>query len=163
MPANNLVATLEQWIEVSRHRSMHDFIQYARGHGLAMSQLGALEHIRRAGSTPVTALGHHLDVSGAAASQMMERLVQQGFVLRSVDPHDRRVKKVDLTEKGRQVMAEAVCARRGWLEDLAESFSEDEKDQVLGALHILIEKTKRLGLPSDESGCSHPGSPDPKE
>jgi len=157
MQAESLVTVLEEWIEVSRHRSMHDFLQYARKAGLTMSNVGALNHINRQGACAVTALGAHLDVSGAAASQMMERLVQQGLVLRSVDPEDRRVKRVQLTEKGHQVLDEGVRARQGWLDDLAAALSDEEKRQVIAALHVLIEKTGQLGEPDREAGCRHPG------
>lgn len=163
MPADDLVTMLQKWIEVSRHQSMHDFIRYAREQGLGMSHLGALKHIYYSGPCTVTALADHLGISGAAGSQMLERFVQQGLALRSVDPDDRRVKIIELTEEGRRVMAESVCARRGWLEDLAESFSDDEQALVFEALQIMVDKTVKLGALSKYQGCHHPGCEHPKE
>ena len=61
------------------HRSMRHFLRYARESGLSMSQFGALFHIHRRGSSGVTDLGDHLGVTSAAASQMLDRLVQQGL------------------------------------------------------------------------------------
>jgi len=100
MPVDPFVATLEEWIKVSRHRMMRNFIDYARRSGLSMSHIGALFHLHHEGTCGVTELGNHLDVSSAAASQMLERLVQQDLIQRTEDPDDRRVKQIVLTDKG---------------------------------------------------------------
>ncbi len=78
-----LVDTLEKWIEVFMHRSMHDFMGYVRESGLSMPQLGAMFQIHHRGSCGVTDLGDKLGVTSSAASQMLERLVHQGLIQRS--------------------------------------------------------------------------------
>jgi DNA-binding MarR family transcriptional regulator len=128
-------------------RSMRNFLHYARETGLSMSQISVLFHLRRMQSCGVTDLGDHLGVSSAAASQMLERLVQQGLILRSEDPQDRRVKQIVLTEKGRQVIEAGVAARQDWLVDLAESLSATEKQQIGVALNLLVDKASQLGQP----------------
>jgi DNA-binding MarR family transcriptional regulator len=141
------VDTLGEWIEVFMRRSMHNFISYSKEKGLSMSQIGALFRIFR-GSCSVSDIGDNLGVTNAAASQMLERLVQQGLILRKEDPGDRRVKQVELTGKGRQIVQESIAARQGWLENLAHTLSDDEREQVIAALNILIEKAEHLeGLP----------------
>jgi len=130
-------------------RSMRDFMGYARERGLSMSQLGALFQIRRRGSSGVTDLGDDLGVTSSAASQMLERLVQQGLILRSEDPSDRRVKQIVLTEKGIQVLQESIRARQGWLSDLGETLSDSEKEDVIAALNILIDKANHLNQPAE--------------
>jgi DNA-binding MarR family transcriptional regulator len=146
-PDDPLVVTLQKWIEVSMHRSMRHFICYARESGLSMSQLGALFHIQRSGSCGVTDLGDDLGVTSSAASQMLERLVQQELVLRSQDPSDRRVKQIGLTDKGLEVLRESIRARQSWLYDLAETLSDSEKEAIIGALNTLIDKANQLGQP----------------
>jgi DNA-binding MarR family transcriptional regulator len=147
--ADPFIATLQEWIEVSMHRSIRNFICYAREGGLSMSQLGALFHIHRQGTSGVTDLGDHLGVTSAAASQMLERLVQQELILRSEDPSDRRVKQIILTDKGLQVLQESIRARQGWLYDLAETLSASEKGTITAALNILIDKANHLGQASE--------------
>jgi DNA-binding MarR family transcriptional regulator len=139
------LATLQQWIEVSMHRSIRNFICFSRESGLSMSQLGTLFHLHHIGSSGVTDLGEHLGVTSAAASQMLERLAQQGLILRTEDPSDRRVKQILLTDKGLQVLQESIRARQAWLYDLAESLSDSEKEASLPALRILIDRASRLG------------------
>ena len=147
MPSDPFVATLEEWIKVSMHRSMRNFLRYARKSGLSMSHLGAMFHIHRMGSCGVTDLGDHLGVTSAASSQMLERLVQQELILRTEDPKDRRVKQIVLTDKGHRVLEESIHARQRWLDDLTATLSEGEKETIMAALEILIDKTRNLKQP----------------
>lgn len=128
-------------------RSMKNFIIFAKESGLSMSQIGALFRIHK-GSGNVSDIGDELGVTSAAASQMLERLVQQNLILRTEDPHDRRVKQIVLTEKGQQTLGEVVRARQSWLVYLAATLSPNEKEQVALALNILIEKAQKLEEPS---------------
>ena len=147
MQNDPFVATLEEWIKVSMHRSMRNFLCYARKGGLSMSHIGALFHIHREGKCGVTELGKHLDVTSAAASQMLERLVQQELILRTEDPKDRRGKQIVLTDKGDRVLEEGIRARQSWLDDLTETLSDGEKETIMGALNILIDKARNLKQP----------------
>jgi DNA-binding MarR family transcriptional regulator len=142
--ADSLAAMLQRWIEVSMHHSIRGFICYARESGLSTSQLGALLHIHHRGRSGVTDLGDDLGVTSSAASQMLERLVQQELVLRSEDPDDRRVKQIILTDKGLQVIQDSIRSRQDWLYEMVESLSDSEKETVMAALNILIDKANRL-------------------
>jgi DNA-binding MarR family transcriptional regulator len=138
------VNTLGNWVEVFMRRSMHNFITYSKEKGLSMSQVGALLRIFRGGRSSVSDIGDNLGVTSAAASQMLERLVQQGLILREEDPDDRRVRQIVLTDKGRQILQESIAARQGWLENLAHTLSDSEREQITAALYILIEKANQL-------------------
>lgn len=147
--ADPLVAALEEWIDVFMHSSMQHLIQYARKEGLSMSQLGALFHLDKMGTSGVTDLGDHLGVTSAAASQMLERLVQQGLIQRSEDPQDRRVKQIYLTEQGCSILEGTIRTRKGWLDKIANSFVDGDKEPIISALNILIERAQHLDQPSD--------------
>ncbi len=144
---DRLTAALQEWIGVFMRRSMRNFILYAKESGLSMSQIGAMLYIHRAGVSAVSALGDDLGITTAAASQMLERLVQQELVDRSEDPHDRRVKQVALTARGHQVLHESIRARQSWLEELSSVLTPEEQDQVVAALQILIERANQLQEP----------------
>jgi DNA-binding MarR family transcriptional regulator len=144
MSADPFVATLQDWIEVSMRHSMRNFLRYARESGLSMSHFGAIFHVHRIGSCGVTEMGEHLGVTSAAASQMLDRLVEQGLVIRTEDPADRRVKRIELTEKGQQVFDEGIQARESWMGKLAGVLSEEEKGSIASALSIMIAKIKLL-------------------
>jgi DNA-binding MarR family transcriptional regulator len=140
---NDLTKTLQDWVEVFMHRSMRYVFLFTKEHNLSMSQMGALLNIHRQGVCSVSDIGDELGVTSAAASQMLERLVQQELIARSEDPHDRRGKQIVLTDKGRQVIQDSFHARQSWLGDLAQTLTPAEQESVIAALTLLIEKIKQ--------------------
>jgi|SRR5271157_367122 len=146
-PEDPFVATLQEWMEVFMRRSMRNFFLYSKENGLSMSQIGALFLIYRHARS-VSDLGDELGITSAASSQMLERLVQQELILRSEDPQDRRVKDIALTDKGRKTLKDSFRARKGWLQELAQALSREEKEQIAAALKILIGKTNQLEAPT---------------
>ena len=150
-PADPLVAMLQECLSALMHRTLGGVLGYARERGLSASQLGALLHIHRRGSSAVTPLADDLGITSSAASQMADRLVDQGLILRSEDPHDRRAKTLILTDKGLSVLQEGVRARQASLADLAASLTASERETVVAALRILIDRARRL-RPPDKPG-----------
>jgi|SRR5271157_3322661 len=138
-----LTRILQEWIGDFMQSSMRSLILYSKENGLSMSQIGALFQIYH-GRSNVSDLGEGLGITNAAASQMLERLVQQKLILRSEDPQDRRVKQLALTDKGCRIMDESIRARQGWLDDLVSGLSASQKELVAAAVKILIEKTNQL-------------------
>ncbi|MFN2158357.1 MAG: MarR family winged helix-turn-helix transcriptional regulator [Anaerolineales bacterium] len=138
------ISTLNQWIEILMRRSMRNFIRYARESGLSMSQFAVLFHLSKYRTSGVTDLGDHLGLTSAAVSQLLERLVQQGLILRTEDPNDRRVKQIILSEKGKQVLVKGIYVREDWFVNLSENLSPAEKDKIIGALKLLIDRDRLL-------------------
>jgi DNA-binding MarR family transcriptional regulator len=143
------VAAFQKWIEVFMRNSLRSFILYSKETGLSMSQIGALFHIFKGGSG-VSDIGEEMGVSSAAASQMLERLVQQGLILRTEDPRDRRSKKIILTERGQQIMEASIRVRQQWLTEIAGILTPAEREQVTAAMTLLIEKTAQLEQPKSD-------------
>ena len=141
-------SALCDWMDGSMHRSMHGLMLYARTNGLSMAQFGVLLHASR-GISGVCEVGDDMGISSAAASQMLERMVQQGLVSRRQDPHDRRVKQVVLTEKGQAFLQDGLRASRVWMDDLAASLSPSEADQVAAVLALLSEKAQQIAQSPD--------------
>jgi DNA-binding MarR family transcriptional regulator len=137
-------STLIRWSELYMQYSMRNFFHYSKKSGLSMSQIGALFWVFHKGNCAISDIGEELGVTSAAASQLLERLVQQGLILRSEDPVDRRMKQIVLTDQGRQVLQESIAARQSWVGNLAGVLSENERAQVVAALQILLEKSHQL-------------------
>jgi len=144
-----LMDRMRDWMEIFMRHSIRNFIHYAKENGLSLSQCGALLHLHHIGRAGVTDMGEHLGVSSAASSQMLDRLVQQGLILRSEDPGDRRVKQIVLTDRGHRIVEETVCARVSWLNDVFDVLSPSEKDRIALALDALIDKASQLGYPNE--------------
>jgi DNA-binding MarR family transcriptional regulator len=144
MPSDPFVPTLKQWMQVSMQHTMRNFLHFARESGLSMSHLGAIFHIDQIGTCGVTEIGDHLGVTSAAASQLLDRLVHQGLVQRREDPRDRRVKQIALTSRGQEILKQGIRARESWLDQLAETLSDSEKETITSSLSTLISRVNRL-------------------
>jgi DNA-binding MarR family transcriptional regulator len=139
-----LTQLLLDWSTIFVRLSMHDFNRLARGGGLSLAQMSVLMHLHYNGPREVMGFAELMQVSPAAASQMVERLVQAGLVQRVETRDDRRVRQVHLTEQGRQVVLTSVSARQQWVESLITRLPEEQKEAIGQALRVLIERAAEL-------------------
>jgi DNA-binding MarR family transcriptional regulator len=140
-------------------RSMHDLVQFTRDSGMSMTQLSTLMHLSHQGACGVSDIGNHLGVTSAAASQMIDRLVQQGFLERSEDPLDRRVKQIRVTPQGRQLIDAGIEARRRWMEDLTTALTPEEQALIVRALGVLTQIARHLERPAQPELRTDPAGP----
>lgn len=109
---------------------------------LAMSQVKLLLLISRPGQTfKVTDVADFLDVTNAAASRSIDRLVQRGLVDRSVSPDDRRAVRLSLTAEGRELLDRFTEVRNAELHALLGDFPEEK---LILATTLLDELSVRL-------------------
>ena len=85
-----------------------------------------------------------MSVTNAAASQMVDRLVQLGYLERAEDVNDRRMKQLTLTSKGRALIVKSLEARRRWLEDLVTALTPDQQAEIAEALALLTQAAREL-------------------
>ena len=143
-PSESFVSALGDWTDTLIQHTMDTIFLYSRKHGLSVSQMAALLLIHRKGTRSVSEVGDELEITSPAASQLLERLVQQGLVARSEDPKDRRLKQISLTERGEGVLREGLHARQKWLEGLADCISAEEQARMVAALKTLLETMHRM-------------------
>lgn len=141
---HDLAEALRDWMAVLMQHSMRGFVAHARDLGLSMTQIGAMMHLHRVGSCAVSEISSDLGVTNAAASQMLDRLVSQGFIVRQEDPADRRVKRVALTERGTSAVGETVEARRRLVDQLARSMSPEDRSKAIEGLKVLTRNLKEM-------------------
>ena len=79
-------------------------------------------------------LSGHLLVSNGNITGLINRLVEDGIVIRTINPRDRRAQKVRLSRKGERVFSEMAEAHEEWIETLFHEFGGDERDHALALL-----------------------------
>ncbi len=134
--------SLREWMDVFMHRSMRGWTHFAKSTGLSMPQFSILMQINHKGACGVSEISERFDISNAAASQLVEKLVQGGYIKRDEDPNDRRSKLLNLTAKGTGLIQQGVEQRHRWMDELLKSLSAEEKAKVSEALQILTDKAK---------------------
>jgi DNA-binding MarR family transcriptional regulator len=153
--SDNLHQALLDWVHVSMRRSMHAFTSWVNRANLSKSQIGTLMRLYYHGGCPISSVGDGLGITAAAASQMVDRLVQQDLIQREEDPDDRRVKKITLTREGRTLVSQGVEARVNWLRGLEAAIPEDAQPEMVAMLKQLTQAALSLEEPSLESELSH--------
>jgi DNA-binding MarR family transcriptional regulator len=141
---------LREWVEVFTNRSMRDTMQFWKESGLSMPHISTVMRLHYTGACGVSEVGSHLGVTNAAASQMVERLVQLGYLERAEDPNDRRVKQLTLTAKGNALIQKSLEARRRWLENLVEALTPKQQAEITSALVLLTEAARDVDRPQTE-------------
>jgi DNA-binding MarR family transcriptional regulator len=148
---------VKEWVEVFMHISFHDFKQFMDEEDLSPTQVNAMMRLYHGGSD-VSKIGEFTGVSNAAASQMLERLVQTGLVERKENPDDRRVKSLSLTDKGRQLVQRGFEVRQRWMGELTNHLSPQQLEDIGKALIMLTDAARKLEAseiqPSDISKSS---------
>ena len=102
-----------------------------------MQQAYVLTYIFHNGPSKISAICEHMMVSTAAASQMVDRLVNQNLVKRISDPSDGRVRNVVLSEQGKIFVEQSIEARQNWVKEIPPGLTNDQMDQIASALQQL--------------------------
>jgi MarR family transcriptional regulator, organic hydroperoxide resistance regulator len=142
--APQLNQVFRRWMDVFTSRSMRDWMRFVKSTGLSMPQFSILMmlHYRQTGS--ISEISERQAISAGAASQLVERLVQAGFIERKEDSQDRRAKVLSLTDKGRELIEAGSVERTRWLDDLIAGLSPEECVKVGEGLDILVNVAGRL-------------------
>jgi DNA-binding MarR family transcriptional regulator len=136
--------TIRQFLDIVLHHLMSERFQIAKANGLSMQQLGILMQLHHRGNCGISDLSDRFDITAAAASQLVDKLVQSGLIRREEDPHDRRAKLVNLTEKGKELVRQAGEAHYRWVDQLAGKLTADQRTQISEALIILTEAVREI-------------------
>ncbi len=131
-------------MDVVAHRTMRDWSRFVRTTGISMAQFSVLMQLHYKGACGVSDISERMDITSAAASQLVEKLVQSGLIERAEDPQDRRLKRITLSPKGQDLIRAGIMERYRWVEALSESLSDTEREKIGQALIILSETLQRL-------------------
>jgi DNA-binding MarR family transcriptional regulator len=119
-----------------------DVFRDAAASELSLSQVRALCLLDAADhEQALTELAPQLALSPAATGRALDALADAGLVSRRPDAIDRRVKRLAITDAGRELAARVTAARREALLRIAGSLEDDERDALSRALAPLLART----------------------
>jgi DNA-binding MarR family transcriptional regulator len=116
--------------------------------GVSGAQLWAIAAVVEQPGIRVTELGQLMAVHQSTTSNLVERLVQAGFLRRERSERDQRVVELFPTAKGVRLVRKAPAAVRGVLLDGLEKLGSRDLAALRGALGRLIEA---MGVAANES------------
>jgi len=135
---------LRAWMDVFMHRSMRGWNQFAKSTGLSMPQFSILMQLHYKGACGMSAISERFDVSAAAASQLVDKLVQAGYIERTEDPSDRRAKLLKLSTNGAKLVEDGIQERYSWMDELTSRLSAAEQTKISEALTLLTEAARQM-------------------
>lgn len=103
-----------------------------------------------AGDVPLASLIRDLRISKQAAGQLVDTLVNRGYLARSVDEQDRRRLNVTLTDRGRAAAATQAAARERVDAELLAKVGPQCIEHTRVALAVLTEMAGWGETPTDD-------------
>ena len=137
---------IENWSKRYFFQSLTDFFNYLKHSELSLLQGYALTYLFFKGPLKISELCEHMMVSLGAASQMVDRLEKLEMVQRVADPEDRRVRKVQVLDRGKKFVQENFAFSQSWLSEIPSQITPEQEAQVTAALSILIQSFQNYDL-----------------
>jgi DNA-binding MarR family transcriptional regulator len=113
--------------------------------GVTLAQMRVLWTLEREGSAALGEIARMLCVSNSTATELSDRLVRGGFAKRRAEPDDRRRVSLNLTPKGRSLLAQFARLRTERWEYVLRKLSAGEVRRLAGSLAVvdrLLEKSR---------------------
>ena len=101
-----------------------------QGPGLGESDFRVLEILLHKGAQPVNVIGPKVNLTPGSISVAVDRLHGRGLVSRVEDPEDRRVRIVDLTPRGRELIVPVFRRHAAVLEEVFAVLRPGERVQL---------------------------------
>ena len=141
--------SIRAWMDIFMHRSMRGWGRFAKSTGLSMPQFSVLMQLHYRGACGMSKISEGYDITPAAASQLVDKLVQSGLIQRVEDPNDRRAKLLSLATKGEELVQQGIAERYRWVDELAAKLSAEERAQVSDALDIMTRAAREMELEAE--------------
>jgi DNA-binding MarR family transcriptional regulator len=142
--STQITQPLREWMDVFMHRSMRGWNHFAKSTGLSMPQFSILMQLHYKGPCGMSEISERFDVTAAAASQLVDKLVQAGYIERTEDPSDRRAKLLKLSARGAKLVDDGIQERYRWMDELSSKLSAVDQTKISEALSILTEEARKL-------------------
>ncbi len=141
------------WLVLSRANRAVEVraLQSIDGTGLCASDFGLLEALLHKGPLPVSVLGRKLLLTTGSITTAVDRLARRGLVRRKDHPQDRRVRLVELTPQGRELIEPAFVRHAADLEEVVSVLTPEERATLSALLRRLGKGAEGAAADPDET------------
>ncbi|MBS4173742.1 MarR family transcriptional regulator [Bacillus sp. FJAT-49736] len=89
-------------------------------------QFVALQWLFEEGDMTIGELSNKMYLAFSTTTDLIDRMEKNELVVRVKDAHDRRVVRIHLLDKGKDMIGEVIKKRQNYLQDILKNFSADE-------------------------------------
>jgi DNA-binding MarR family transcriptional regulator len=149
-------------IDRALHRGAELIVRHlaASNGGLSLSGRAVLAALADDGGTRLTRLAASSGITQPAMTQLVGRLERDGLVVRLIDPDDGRATVVEITDRGRALLAQLRQARRDSLAELLNELSPEDEVTLGLAMRVaapLLDELTNVAVNGLPSKGSEPG------
>lgn len=119
-----------------------------RGLDLCDSDFFVLEVLLHKGSLPVNAIGQKIHLTSGSITTAIDRLVQKGLVERLENAEDRRIRLVQLTDAGKNLIEKSFRTHAVAMEQAAVGLSDPERVELISLLKKLGKTAETVAIPA---------------
>lgn len=112
--------------------------------GLTESQAELLRLVARQPGISVSAAAAELGLAANTASTLVSKLSAEGLLVRTPDPDDRRVGRLELTAPAQELADASRAARRAVLAEALDELGDDDTRALADGLRVLASLTATL-------------------
>ncbi len=105
-------------------------------------QFEALLLLRQHGDMTIGELGNKMYLASSTATDLIDRMERNGLVERVRDGKDRRVVRLRMLDKGREMILRVMESRRIYLDKILASVSEEDKKVLVSSLQSIYDLMK---------------------
>ncbi|TLS39414.1 MarR family winged helix-turn-helix transcriptional regulator [Pseudalkalibacillus caeni] len=112
------------------------------GFSITPPQFLALQWLSDKGDLTIGELSSKMYLACSTTTDLVDRMEKNELVKRVKDPHDRRVVRIHILEKGTHIIEKVIKKRQQYLEDIMQNFSFEEVKNIETSLQLLYSQMK---------------------
>ena len=116
--------------------------RFRENFGSSLSRFDVLAHLDRAGKDGLTTtqLASRLLASKGNITRLLDRMAQDGLILRESNKEDRRVSNIRLSKNGADLFTRVAPEHETWSHEIFETLSAEEQDHLIQLLKAIKKK-----------------------
>ncbi|MDD3487538.1 MAG: MarR family transcriptional regulator [Candidatus Moranbacteria bacterium] len=112
--------------------------------GITMLQINLLDHIKDNPGIQFRDLCENFLLSPSSVSQLLDRLYEQGFIDREINPDDRRFMLISLTKKGEKTIEKLKKERLKMMSGIAKFMSAGDIEKMIEIHKNVLGRIERV-------------------
>jgi len=148
------------WVRLlESHNLMLGQIRRRLSGSVTMPRFDLLANLAREDGQPLAALSRHMLVTAGNVTGLVDRAERDGVVERRPDPHDRRMSRVFLTAKGRELITALLPVHAAHVSELLAGLDVAERRELrrlLGKLRDVFEEDSIVTPPDSAPAHEDP-------
>lgn len=145
---------LKELMSIVVQRSSGEMLAVMNEAGLSLPQMVTLQKLERSGAHSISAIAEALNLSLAATSHLVDRMVNHGLVVRSEDANDRRHKSVVISPAGKVLLDRLVAARVHDIDQAIAVLPSELRSDLQFALTHIVDTLRDAPLPQPKRARS---------